>query len=577
MENKASPLASKQKVVVVYCRVSTEDQRDNGTSLETQESACLAYASQQGWKVLGVVKEEFSGKKLYERTLLIGCLKDVQQGKANVLLCYQADRLSRHQTHSLVIFDDICEAGAELWLVKHGKIEDSPMGRAMLSLYATGAAMEWDNIRERTMRGRKARVESGKIHGAGCELYGYRRDKELGVRRIYEPEASIVRQIFEWCVRDGMGTRGVAFRLNRQEVPPPSFGKKTYKDGRLAQWCKSQVMRILREPAYKGETIVWRYRNQGRHKMVALRPASEHIKMPDGTSPAIVSEQMWGAAQTAIAQNRALKKRDEDERYQYLLRGHIFCSVCGLRMYLEVENGRTPVYRCSSRQKGKACGGKRVPAARIDRYAWGIVSLIVSDPEIVAIEIERLRDEDATRQLEAQLRATKRELEGIERGQHRLLDRFRDVDDSLLDVLERQIKEAEKEKARVRFTIAEMEARLASERSREFELESLEQFCQAIKGQVNTMSFEDKRVILKRLNARVTASGTDFHSWDFDGNIPDSRLLDASHFGVTTSSKIGKKARSIRGVQSPQPANDRAAGVGQDNASETHPHNTPSA
>ena len=36
----------------IYCRVSTDDQEKEGTSLQTQRNACLAYCQQQGYDVV---------------------------------------------------------------------------------------------------------------------------------------------------------------------------------------------------------------------------------------------------------------------------------------------------------------------------------------------------------------------------------------------------------------------------------------------------------------------------------------------------------------------------------------------
>jgi DNA invertase Pin-like site-specific DNA recombinase len=38
--------------VIVYSRVSTDAQERDGTSLDTQERACLDFARQQDWRVV---------------------------------------------------------------------------------------------------------------------------------------------------------------------------------------------------------------------------------------------------------------------------------------------------------------------------------------------------------------------------------------------------------------------------------------------------------------------------------------------------------------------------------------------
>lgn len=46
---------------VVYCRVSTDDQEKEATSLSTQKEACLAYCQQKGYEVIRQFSETYSG------------------------------------------------------------------------------------------------------------------------------------------------------------------------------------------------------------------------------------------------------------------------------------------------------------------------------------------------------------------------------------------------------------------------------------------------------------------------------------------------------------------------------------
>src|SRR5690606_14981380 len=106
-----------------------------------------------------------------------------------------------------------------------------------------------------------ARALSGKIHGSGHELYGYRRDKERGVRTLFEPEARIVREIFEGAAR-GDSLRALARTLNDRGVPSPAADKVTFADGRTPRWGKGVLVRILRNPEYKGEAIAWKFQHK---------------------------------------------------------------------------------------------------------------------------------------------------------------------------------------------------------------------------------------------------------------------------------------------------------------------------
>ena len=56
----------------IYCRVSSELQEREGTSLETQEAACRRYAQEQGYTVTDhhVYRDVYSGAILHERPKL---------------------------------------------------------------------------------------------------------------------------------------------------------------------------------------------------------------------------------------------------------------------------------------------------------------------------------------------------------------------------------------------------------------------------------------------------------------------------------------------------------------------------
>ena len=49
---------------ITYARVSTDAQERDGTSLDTQERACLKYARERGWDVIESVRDTASGFSL---------------------------------------------------------------------------------------------------------------------------------------------------------------------------------------------------------------------------------------------------------------------------------------------------------------------------------------------------------------------------------------------------------------------------------------------------------------------------------------------------------------------------------
>jgi site-specific DNA recombinase len=376
------------KTAAIYCRVSTTAQSEEGTSLDSQEASCRAHATALGYAVGPIFSDVHSGADLFGREGMAALLRAIKQREVGVVIAHALDRLSRSQIHFGLIYSEANHAGVPIDLVTE-KLDDTPVGRFVMAANSFSAEIEREKIRERSLRGKRTRIQSGKIHNHSAELYGYRRDKERGIRTTYAPEEAVVRRIFAAIAQDGISVRTLARTLNTDGVPAPSTGKRVYKDGRVCRWNPSTLYRILADPAYKGDTVLWRHRSRGNGKMWQLRDESEWVRLPDGTTPAIVSVETWDAAQARLATGTISSTRNADR--PYLLRGLLYCSLCGNRMYSTPEHGR-PMYRCSSRGKtGGACGGKRVNGEAIETWAWSEVETILRDPSTIIAEVERRR------------------------------------------------------------------------------------------------------------------------------------------------------------------------------------------
>src|SRR3954452_23525026 len=116
---------------IVYSRVSTDAQEKDGTSLDTQERACLDFARQQGWRVVETIRDAASGFSL-DRPGIERVRRLLRGGAADVVLAYAVDRLARNQNHIGVLVDEIQQAGARLEFVTE-RFEDTAVGRFILA------------------------------------------------------------------------------------------------------------------------------------------------------------------------------------------------------------------------------------------------------------------------------------------------------------------------------------------------------------------------------------------------------------------------------------------------------------
>ena len=309
---------------IIYVRVSTDDQADN-YSIESQIAACQKYAAEHGFSVIAVLQDVMSGAKL-DRPGLTKVRELIQQKHADVLIVYCSDRLTRSLAHSLLLRDEFKMAGIAVHFVTKGESQHTPEGNLFESIESAFAEYERLKIAERMARGKKAALEKGKAFCGAAPPFGYRY-AAVGVLAIDDDEANVVRQMYDWYLREGLGAPRIIERLAALQVPSPadrrSFNlKPKHKRGRT-EWCSTTVLHILRNPVYKGQ--------------YQMRHSGETIVVP---VPTIVDPVVW----EAVAQMRQGRKKfsGRNSRHPYLLRGRVRCGRCGAACTGTVMNATKP-------------------------------------------------------------------------------------------------------------------------------------------------------------------------------------------------------------------------------------------
>lgn len=159
---------------VAYIRVSTEEQV-SGTSLDSQEKACLEYAQKEGLTLKrdDVFREEGVSAKLITRPKLAQMIKHCAQSKGEITHCivWKVDRLARKSEYHHVIKAQLARHGVKLVSVTE-PIGDDPIGNLMDGMLAAFAQFDNDIRTVRTTGGMKARtMQGGWPHSAP---YGYK-------------------------------------------------------------------------------------------------------------------------------------------------------------------------------------------------------------------------------------------------------------------------------------------------------------------------------------------------------------------------------------------------------------------
>jgi site-specific DNA recombinase len=496
---------STSRAAAVYVRVSTSGQEEDGTSLVTQEERCRQFVAERGYSLSGshIFREVYSGAELWERPELTRLREGMKRGEFQVIVAYAIDRLTRKQAHLGLLVSEAERAHVSLEFVTE-RLDTSPVGQFVASGMALVAEMEREKFRERSVRGKRARLDAGKVHNCAAEMYGYRRNKALGVREVYEPEATIVRRVFRLAA-GGVSNRAIARQLNADGILPPAASKGVGKQG--AAWLQATISHMLKEPSYKGETIVWRRRCTGKRGDRAWRPESEWMHLPEGTTPAIVSTEEWQAAQRRARFGPA--DRTRNERDPFLLRGRAFCGACGRKMYLAWGDGG-PAYACSSFTSRPPCGAKRVPAAALDEWAWGTVRTILLDPDFIRRQMERQQQSGADTSLQADIGRLRQEIARLDRRAQRLVRAYSEAEEDTFDLtlLRDELARVKDDRSRLQATLDELEARETQQAEVAAQAAALSEYCQRIAANVDEVEFEERRRLVEAFGIRADAQGS---------------------------------------------------------------------
>jgi site-specific DNA recombinase len=181
------------------------------------------------------------------------------------------------------------------------------------------------------MRGRMARVQSGKPLPGPRAPYGLKWIPERSVYLEDLETAPVVRRIFS-DVLDGKTLREIARALSDEGIPTPSGG---------VLWRHSGVADILAHPIYIGQVASMRWtriKNSRGSTTMKLRPQDEHVGMPEGTAPALIDRATFHAVRSRLERNVTQAVRHAKDRGAALLRGGIArCGHCGNGMHVNLS------------------------------------------------------------------------------------------------------------------------------------------------------------------------------------------------------------------------------------------------
>lgn len=347
--------------VAAYIRVSTQEQKLHGISIEAQIEKLTEYAEKHGMKIVEWYKDEgVSGRKLIKkRPELQRMIQNAEKGKFKRIIFIKLDRFFRSVAEYHECMKRLAIGGV-IWTATEEKYDlSTPSGEAFVNMKLTMAQFEADQAGERIRMVNEYKIKSGQpLFGAQCLPFGYTVSApENGERHKYiaKEHEEIAMDLINHALTHG-AIRGAMSYVNNKYGMSLSYNA-----------CINML---------KNEMICGEYKGN-----------------PNYCEP-YISREEFDRLQKLISRT----PRDTGEKRTYIFSGLILCPICGRRLTggthspnKGIRNVTYKTYRCNSKLRDKKCDyGNTVFEETLEKVLLDKIESIVDRKmiEVNAIEAE---------------------------------------------------------------------------------------------------------------------------------------------------------------------------------------------
>jgi DNA invertase Pin-like site-specific DNA recombinase len=401
----------------LYARYSSDQQRE--ASIADQQRICREFAARQGWTVVADFTDAAKSGASLMRTGIQALMLAAADRAFDVVVAESLDRLSRDQEDTAGLFKRLAFADVRIVTISEGDISQLHVG-----FKGTMNALYLSDLRDKTRRGLRGRVEAGKSAGGVC--FGYRVVRALegeprGDREVDSAEAAVVQRIFSAFVAH-ISPETIAKTLNAEGIPGPMG----------VAWSPSTIhgharrgTGILNNELYIGR-LVW---NRQRYvkdpdtgkRLARLNPPEAWI-ISDVPHLRIIDESLWQAVKSRQSSTRNTVKAGivRARRPKYLFSGLTRCGTCGGGFILASHDLLTCF---NARSRGTCSNHRSIKRQEVEGRALRAMKELFFEPGAFASFCEGFTAEMNLRRREhvAQMAGARREIVTIDRELRKLV------------------------------------------------------------------------------------------------------------------------------------------------------------
>ena len=356
--------------VAAYCRVSTEEEEQQG-SFEIQK---LYYTekinSTPEWEVAGIYADDgISGVHTKKRDGFNQMIQDCKKRKIDLILTKSISRFARNTLDSIQYVRMLKQMGIAVVFEKENINTATMNSEMILTVLSAFAQAESESISQNVARGKRMGYKHGKFAFPYGRIIGYRKGAD-GKPEIIPEQAEVIRLIFNSYLQ-GDSLQSIKTKLE-------TAGALTARGN--TEWSAQSIQRILQNEKYCGDVLLQKTFTEdvltGVHKKNTGQLPQYYI---ENYHEGIVSKQIFREVQAEIARRNSKSAANQRKRRRgrynskYALTERLVCGDCGSpykRVTWNIHGRKQIVWRCVNRIEygTKFCGSSpSIPEEKLHR------------------------------------------------------------------------------------------------------------------------------------------------------------------------------------------------------------------
>ncbi|XZI76874.1 recombinase family protein [Clostridium perfringens] len=420
----------RRKLIAIYCRVSTEEQSENGYSIDEQERLLEEWCKKMGYVIYKCYSDRgISGKNIKDRPALKELLSDAKAGKFDMVISWKINRLSRKLEDVLKIVNLLEKNNITFKSYSEPFETDTPAGRMQFQMMALIGEFERGTIAQNVKMGMIAKAKYG--NWCGGRVLGYdlvpnnspeEEKKGKNKLEINEKEAEIVRFIFNEYSK-GKGYKAITNKMNK-------LGYKTKKGNNFSV---GSIRDILTNPVYIGEIRYNVRQNWSEKRRRNINPNPIRVK---GKHEAIIDRELWDKVQLILESKKGKPSRIYDGEYP--LTGILRCPKCGAGMVISrttntLADGtkKRIAYYCCGNWKNKGtsvCNSNTIRVDKANEHVFKKIEELVSNEAMIKAVVKNINKErkDKVKPAKRLLGDIDKELEKLDKRKRKIFEAYED-------------------------------------------------------------------------------------------------------------------------------------------------------